>query len=381
MPARYQPHLEFANFICKFGRLNMADLLDEVVLPAFLDTTEVRQTSDAKYLLLHPKLENLEFKFGETPCIVGRFVKDTFLERSFILEDGELLPAEASLATAETALFILTLDTHKVVYLQETKNAPGFQAFRATILKFLKKKHDLFIRALKDQIEASTDMTLDGVTRFLEERGLQGGEIEGPVVQVKEDAENPKEKREHRPGTLAFLRQHIPVPELDIIPLSNEESLEAFINRFKTLSLVRVTLVNTNDELHLGDFFPQVEAAKAAAGSAKTSVVHNNPKGLDKAGVLDQLKEVATQGNAQTHLEGRDATDTKLVGDETQFKLRIPQSNLPDHDDVDARSKHLVNAFDEAVQAGTVVLQEPSDKLAEKMELVKEAVRKGDGRT
>jgi len=381
MPARYQPHLEFANFICKFGRLNMADLLDEVVLPAFLDTTEIRQTSDAKYLLLHPKVENLVFKFGETPCIVGRFVKDTFLERSFILEDGELLPAEATLATAETALFILTLDTHKVVYLQETKNAPGFQAFRATILKFLKKKHDLFIRALRDQIEASTDMSLDGVTRFLEERGLQGAETAEEAFGLHAETENLKEKKEHRPGTLAFLRQQIPVPDLEIIPLSTEDSLEEFINRFKTLSLVRVTLVNTNDELDLGDFFPQVRAAKDAAGSAKTSVVHNNSKGLDKKGILEQLKAVATQGNANTHLEGRDNTDTKLVGDETQFKLRIPQSNLPDHDDVDARSKHLVDAFDEAVATGNVLLQETPEKVVEKMNVLRKSVRKGDGRT
>jgi len=373
MPARYQPHLEFANFICKFGTLNMAHLLDEVVLPAFLDTTQARTVTDANYLLLHPKVESLEFKFGETLCIVGRFVKDTFLERSFILEAGELVGAEATLPTAETALFILTLDTHKLVYLQETKNAPGFQAFRSTILKFLKQKHDAFIRVLKEEIEASTDMTLEGVTTFLEERGLNGF-IGEDVVEIADD-KGEKAKREHRPGTLAFLRQHVPVPELDIIPLSTEDSLEAFINRFKTLSLVRVTLVNTNDELDLSDFFPQVRAAKDAAGATKTSVVHNNSKGLDKQGVLEQLKAVATQGNANTHLEGRDHTDTKLVGDETQFKLRIPQSNLPDIDDVDARSQHLVKAFDEAVESGTVVLQEPSENVIAKMEALMKSVQ------
>ena len=136
--------------------------------------------------------------------------------------------------------------------------------------------------------------------------------------------------------------------------------------------------MNTNDELDLGDFFPQVRAAKDAAGSIKTSVVHNNSKGLDKQGVLEQLKAVATQGNANTHLEGRDNSDTKLVGDETQFKLRIPQSNLPDHDDVDARSQHLVKAFDEAVESGTVLLQETSEKVGAKMEALKKSVQ-GDG--
>jgi hypothetical protein len=72
MPAKYQPHLEFANFICKFGRLNMADLLDEVVLSAFLDTTQARTVTDANYLLLHPKIESLEFKFGEAPLLLRR---------------------------------------------------------------------------------------------------------------------------------------------------------------------------------------------------------------------------------------------------------------------------------------------------------------------
>ena len=380
MPARYQPHLEFANFICKFGRLNMADLLDEVVLPAFLNTSEPRKTTDAEYLLLHPGVEILEFKFGETPCLVGRFVKDTFLQRSYILEGGELKDAEATLPTAETSLFILTLDTHKLVFLQETKNAPGVQAFRATILKFLKLKHDKFIRGLKEELESTTDLTLGGVNSFLEERGFLGEENEEELAPANAKEADAKEKKEHRPGTLAFLRQHIPIPELEIIPLATEDSLEAFINRFKTLSLVRVTLVNTNDELDLADFFPQVRAAKDAVGSAKTSVVHNNSNGLDKQGVLEQLKAVATQGNANTHLEGRDTSDTKLVGDETKFKLRIPQNNLPDHDDVAGRNKHLVQALDEAVTSGKVRLQTTPEKVTAKMDRVKESLREDDGR-
>lgn len=78
----------FANFICKFGDLNMADLLREVVLPAFTDDTMVREAYGSSFHLLDVELFETLAGAGEAPepALAGQFVRDTVLTREQVFD-------------------------------------------------------------------------------------------------------------------------------------------------------------------------------------------------------------------------------------------------------------------------------------------------------
>ncbi|MCL5102956.1 MAG: hypothetical protein M1133_02415 [Armatimonadetes bacterium] len=326
MPSRYKPHLEFANFICTFGSEVLFDYLDEIVLPAFLDDTLERRYSETSYFLNGCSVVLLEDGAVPVIGICGRFVKDTVLRRTQVWQPGVgLVPDEQSMNTAPTALFLLVLNNHKLVYLHETIHSPSLLSFERTVQRFLREKHKQYVRGLHEEY-------------------LQRGE---------------------RATFFSLYEQH-PPPSLDVIALSSEGDLEAFVNRFGQLNTVKVDLVNTNDELDNDPFFyDRLRRRKDDIDSVKTTIQHYNPKGLDRQNALEQLMPVSTQGNALVKLSGKDINGDDLSGSQDDFKLRVPQANLP-VDDVD-RIRRLFEVFREHVRAGTIRLQHIAESAVSKI--------------
>jgi hypothetical protein len=77
--------LEFANVTLNFGPQRiMADLLDEVVLPALTDATLQRKYGPATYFFHNAQKLNLGTRNQPVPAVGATFIKDTTIRREQI---------------------------------------------------------------------------------------------------------------------------------------------------------------------------------------------------------------------------------------------------------------------------------------------------------
>ncbi|WP_146097990.1 hypothetical protein [Xanthomonas arboricola] len=150
--------------------------------------------------------------------IVGRFVKDGIISREQVYRQGSLVKNHAQLQSSPSALFLLILNNHRLVYLKETSFAPNKEAFRSTVLKFLRETH---IELRKKQFEIFDEKN---ATRI-----------------VRRELKDEWDKK-------------YPRPTLDLIALTTEDSIEEFIGRYEVLKAVKITFKETNDESSLNDF-------------------------------------------------------------------------------------------------------------------------------
>ena len=68
--------VHFANFICHVGDAELADVLREIVIPAF-ETKSSRAFRDIRYILQQVVVTNLLMPEGnDAPAIIGRLIKD-----------------------------------------------------------------------------------------------------------------------------------------------------------------------------------------------------------------------------------------------------------------------------------------------------------------
>jgi len=286
MATKYKSSLELANFICKFGKdLNLLDLAEEVVIPAFLDTSLQRVYTDTSYFFYD--VEIVKLLDGDPPVlgIAGRFIKDTTLERNQIFnKDYGLLQDPISMPSALSAVFVLILNTHKLIYLKENKGAALLSTFETTCQRFINIKHDEFIRSQKEHAE---------------------------------------EKEPEDKVTLKSLREKYPRPDVDIIPLASPDSLLQFINRFETLNNIQIKLIRPNDELDNSKFFAAVREQGNEIQAQQTTVAYRNSNGLDKKEAYAQLQAVTAQGNSRIDLSGVEPSGLKIKGNNENFKARL----------------------------------------------------------
>ena len=145
--------VQFANFICLFGELEMLDLCDEVVIPAFTNEQNRRSFKDTSYFFHEVELITIEEKGKPSePAIAGKFVKNTTLQREQIYQDGNLIKNIRKLPSAPSSFFVLILRDHKLLFLPEVSGAPSVESFRSTTEKFLKQSHTSFIQKTIDNL-------------------------------------------------------------------------------------------------------------------------------------------------------------------------------------------------------------------------------------
>lgn len=286
-------HLEFANFICRFGDNKvLLDLAQEVVVPAFTSNKLERFTGTSKFFFHEAQV--IELHDGTNPVlgIIGRFVKDTTLSREqrFDSKNSRLIPDKQELQSAPSSIFVLILNNHRLLYLPETRYAPNLASFTVTIRDFIKQKHTDLIQKLSEENNEK-------------------------LISKKEINRN--------------LLQEFPPPSVEIIPLGSEDSLENFISRFDILEAVTIKLLATNNELDNNEFFKRLRQSSEEVGSKKTTLEYVNKEGLSKEAATSRLKTAVNQGNSRITFKGKDSQGDTLSGSNDKFKISIPTSIIP----------------------------------------------------
>jgi len=284
--------MEMGNLVCRFGDHKvLLDLIEEVVIPSFLDNSLKRSYNKTSYFFHETSLVVL-FDEGNEKIIgiAGRFIKDTTLVREQIFEQKNgLVQNKESMRSSPSSMFLLILNNHRLIYVKETKDAPSKETFRSTLLVFLRNKHKLFI---------------DNEFKKLS----------------KSDIELRKTKIE--------LYELNPRPSLELIPLTSEDSIEQFVKKYNVLKTMEISLSDRNDENDNDPFFDELQKRKDAVGSKKSIVKHSNSKGLNKDSIVSEISEATTQGNQKVTLNGIDNEGDFLRGNNEQFQLRKPLENL-----------------------------------------------------
>ncbi len=320
--------MQFANFVCKFGEhMNLLDLAEEIVIPAFSDEELVRTFADTQYFIMDFQIWKETITDGETLlCLGGRFVKDTVLQRDQVYDDkqGRIVKSPMTMPSAPTSLFVLILNNHKLIYLPEVSAAPPLQAFSATIRKFIGQKRKEF--------------------------------LESEYKAARERGENRTKKS---------LRENIPEAKLTVVPLSSKESIESFVKGFRRLERLELRLTDTNEELDATAMWKSLRASKANLGADTTKVVHSNTKGLKKDVAVDQIHAAASSGNQLVTARGVDEYGNPIKGNNDAFQLSVVVSIDPTR--VKDSLRVMLARFQSLVTDGALVVGSPVSSTKDKI--------------
>ena len=315
-------NMEMGNLICRFGdKKVLLDLAEEVVLPAFIDNSLVRSYDKTSYFFYDVSpVTLLNNQHEQVIGIAGRFIKDTTLEREQIFENGKgLIKDSEYMRSSPSALFLLILNNHRLIYVKETKDAPSKESFRSTLLSFLSSKHEQYIKSEHERLKS-----------------------DGKSVTKKS------------------LYLETPRPTLELIPLTSEDSIEEFLKKYDILKSIEITLSDRNDENDNDPFFDELQKRKDKIGSMTSVVRHTNSKGLNKDNAIQEISEATEQGNQSVKLSGIDIDGDILSGNNEKFQLRKPLENLSSKPNQAA--KELYQSFVGLVEDGLVKVPETSPK-------------------
>ena len=240
--------VEFANFLCHFGPDQvMLDYLSEIVLPAFTDDTLIRQRgqeSITEYFFYDVHIETLSKDIrDEIVGIFGQFVKNVNLTRTQIFDTAQgLVQDPRSMASSPSSTFLLILNSHQLVFLPRTHQAPTMREFESTVRSFVSRKYKHFIDTTFDALKESNDKT-----------------------------------------TKKVLREATPPPEVNVVPHANLDSVADFVARFDKLRSIDFRLLRPNPAMDADDTFRDVRSIleNLGANSGKVSA-SNNTDGLNK---------------------------------------------------------------------------------------------------
>ncbi len=317
--------VHYANFVCHFGEAELLDYLDEIVIPAFTGGG-VRTFKDGTYRLNSVEVLDLgTTKAHPELAICGRFIKDMIVrsEQRYDARTDTVVPDNKMMETAPSAIFALLLASHKLIYLSETAHAPGLESFRSTISSLLSKARIAYI----DDVNMRSSMgalTNEETARFPGVTEADASDEDEAMLEITGIEDGMPRKL-----TKKRMRELLPPADLEILALSNDEELRAFVSRFKTLQSATLRLIKPNSELDNDDFLAQMRGKANMAGSQTSSLVYRNPDGLNKAQIVAQFETAASEGNTEIKLDGKDAVGQTLRGSNNEFKVVSYLTSLP----------------------------------------------------
>lgn len=276
-----QNEVIFANFTLRFGNaINdkvFLDLATEIVFPAFYDKNLIRPYGDKTSYFFHGvSLKQLEDGNDDSWAVYGQFVKNTVISREQIFKDGEgIVHNRAELDSAPSAFFSLILSNHRLIYYAETRDAPELNAFKATVLQFVRKKYNDYIDKLHNE-------------------GL---------------------------GNKNHLRTIYKSPTLEVVPLTGKEDISIFIDRYKTLRKIEFNIIIPNDEINAKEMFQNMTGTSLRLDSTKTQFIMQNRGGLDTKNAKEEITEATQTGNLTVRVSGIDHQNQQLVGNNDEFKI------------------------------------------------------------
>jgi hypothetical protein len=240
--------LEFGNYTLKFGEEKvLLDLFDEIVMPSFLEMKFVRHLKDkGDYFFLDTQTVVLDPN-PESPVlgITGRIVKNTKLRRDQIFRtDGGIIEDKSELETAPSSTFLLILNNHRLILSKEVPGAPTIQNFQSTSQYCLTERYKEYISEEFEQAKIAKE-------------------------------ENPDLER----VTKKSLKEGLTSPHLRITPLSDKESLQAFVERLHHIDRVTIKLLPTNrEEIDNDDFWADLGRRREEMNSSSAKVEFANKK-------------------------------------------------------------------------------------------------------
>lgn len=348
MPRKHAQVMEFANFTLIFGtKAKLLDLFDEVVYPAFT-TPQVREYGDTSYRLHRVQLINLGTNEKPIMGITGRFIKSMVLERTQIWDDkkNDLQEDEQQMESAPSSRFLLILNSHRLVYLHETKSAPGLEAFKNTMARFIR---DAYIDYINDRAHLA------------------------------------HEARESNPDlprvTKKSLMEDLPMPELRVVALAGKSSLKEFIERYKILQRIRVEVLSTNNEIDNDEIFKGIRKQNKELGiGTKTFLEHRDNEGLPKDQATAQILSASKQGTYAITLSGTDADGSMLKGNNEDFNLKINIAEIPAS--IAAGAKFMYRKFQELIEKAILQGGQFEEDVTEKIKQIadNEIQRVDDGK-
>ncbi|WP_298236583.1 hypothetical protein [uncultured Azohydromonas sp.] len=315
--AEHRP-VEFANFVCRAGSLELLDFVDTVILPAFMSPLS-RKWGDNSYFLHDVRVIDLapEMRNGVL-AVCGRFVKDTVLHSQQIFDQGELVANNQKIKSSPSAFFVLLLEQHKLIYCSEYKGAPSLETLRSTLQQFIGRTHSTYIHAVYEECKA--------------------------------DAQASSFEKRERVTKVALLAD-FPRPTLEIVPLASQESIEEFIKRFKTLQSMTIRLIKPNNEINNEGFFKAMRGNSEKLGASTSALTYKNSDGLSKATAASHA-EAAADGNAELKFSGKDKDGQQLSGSNDDFRVVRFVQDLPSKPVAAAR--RLFQEFMSARKSGLI---------------------------
>lgn len=318
----FSQRVEFGNFTLKFGEQKvLLDLFHEIVKPSFDGRRYVRGSKErGEHFFLDTELVVLKRDDGrEVAALAGRIVKNTKLKREQIYASGEIVADKKELETAPTSIFVLLLENHRLIFCREVSGAPTIKTFESTCRSFLIKRHAAFIEEL-----------------MAEKKVVLGGD---PPRGTK----------------AAFLREN-PYPDLRITPLTDKQSLEEFINRFRLVEELVVKLLPTNkEEIDNDDFWRDLGRRKDDMNSTLATVKFTNAKdGLVADEVISQTTAATGLGNSSVSVRGYDMDGDHLKGNNDDFSLTVEVGDLPSK--IPSAAVVMHNTFKKLTESGVIAL-------------------------
>ncbi len=327
----FHPKMTVANFTCRFGeKFVLLDLFKEIIEPAFFNSPP-REFRGNNFYLFNLEFMDAGIEKSPNPVIIGRFVRDTNLQRNYVLRESILIEDEDEIESATAAKFILILSTHTLIYVTETPYAPPISMFRSTIQYHLNKSWAMHLKqvAKERQRQKNSNATSDKKTSLRDE--------------------------------LLKLIDEIPKPDLEINELPTQLSIKNFLDKFKTIDKVEYRILDTN---HTTDFTPlikQLREQKTATNSTQIIVIENKPK--NKGAVASQLHDSVADGNVKAIINGISKSGGKIKGSNDMFSLSIPLEGLPSS--MIGFAKQVLLKYKSLISNGDILVHNPknTDKL------------------
>lgn len=318
----FTQRVEFGNYTLKFGSKKvLLDYFNEIVYPSFKTRRHLRNIKGrGEYFFVDTEIIRLRIDDGqETAAIAGRIVKNTKLKRDQIYTKDGIVADHKELETAPSSVFVLLLDNHRLLFCREVSGAPTIQNFESTSRAFLLKSHAAFI----DDLMAAKKIELG----------------------------DPPPR-----GTKSRLLRENPRPDLRITPLTDRQSLEDFVNRFKIVEELVIKLLPTNqEEINNDDFWKDFGRRKNDMNSTTATVRFANGKyGLATDEVVAQTSAATALGNSEARMRGHDIEGDQLKGNNEDFSLTVEIDTLPKP--ISKAGASLHSTFKKLSESGHIVL-------------------------
>lgn len=312
MPSSHR--VEFANFVVTTENENLVDMFDALVWPAFNDTSERKGRGGGATFFVHECRGYIVMNGKQrNEVVVGRFVKNTTLSREQYFKGGQMIEDPMKIPSSPSAVFLLHLRSHKLVYVHETPHAPTLAQLEMTIAKSVAFQREQIVQAAYARSKAN-----------------------------------------EQPTTLAVLRAQNPMPTIDIIPLSSDVGLEKFLKSFDLIKKIHVRLVKSNHEIESRPFFDMLRKQKAQLKAERSVITQSSAEGLDPAASNEYVSSATAQANAKVEIIGTDDDGDELKGDNNEFSIKTSLARVPKK--LHAISKRLMGEFLKQVDADRIKL-------------------------